>query len=106
MVHIKEILIFSSILFVIGIYGALTRRNTFGILMSIELILNSCCLNFVAFMRYHQSPYFASPLSGEVFVLFIIAIAAAEVAVGLALLLGIYRHCKSIASDHINLMKG
>jgi len=102
MIHIKEILIFSSILFAIGIYGALTRRNMIGILMSIELIFNSCCLNFVAFTKYHNSAL----LTGEIFVLFIISIAAAEVAVGLALLLSIYRHYKNISSDKVNLMKG
>ncbi|MDO8489583.1 MAG: NADH-quinone oxidoreductase subunit NuoK [Candidatus Omnitrophota bacterium] len=102
MMHIKEILIFSSILFSIGIYGALTRRNMIGILMSIELIFNSCCLNFVVFSKYHHPAL----LTGEIFVLFIISIAAAEVAIGLALLLSIYRHYKNISSDKINLMKG
>ncbi len=102
MIHIKEILIFGSILFAIGIYGALTRRNTIGILMSIELIFNSSCLNFVVFTRYHNSAL----LTGEIFVLFIISIAAAEVAIGLALLLSIYRNYKDISSDKINLMKG
>jgi len=102
MIQIKEILIFSSILFAIGIYGALTRRNMIGILMSIELIFNSCCLNFVVFTKYHNSALF----TGEIFVLFIISIAAAEVAIGLALLLSIYRHYKNISSDKINLMKG
>lgn len=102
MIHIKEILIFSSILFAIGIYGALTRRNMIGILMSIELIFNSCCLNFIVFTKYHNPQL----LTGEIFVLFIISIAAAEVAIGLALLLSIYRHYKNISSDQINLMKG
>ena len=102
MINIKDILIFSSILFAIGIYGALTRRNTIGILMAIEIIFNSCCLNFVAFTRYSNPEL----LTGEVFVLFIICIAAAEVAIGLALLLSIYRNNKNIYSDHINLLKG
>lgn len=102
MIHVKEILIFASLLFSIGIYGALTRRNMIGILMAIELILNSGCLNFVVFTRYHHSAL----LTGEVFVLFIISIAAAEVAIGLALLLSIYRNYKNISSDQINLMKG
>ncbi len=102
MIHIKILLIFSSLLFAIGIYGALTRRNTIGILMAIELIFNSCCLNFVAFTRLHHPEL----LSGQVFVLFIISIAAAEVAIGLALLLSIYRNYKNIYSDQINLMRG
>lgn len=102
MISVKEVLIFSSILFSIGIYGALTRRNTIGILMSIEIIFNSGCLNFVVFTRYLHPEL----LTGDIFVLFIISIAAAEVAIGLALLLSIYRHYKNIYSDKINLMKG
>ena len=102
MIPVKEILTFSSLLFVIGIYGALTRRNTIGILIAIELIFNSCCLNFVIFTRYHNSAL----LTGDIFVLFVISIAAAEVAIGLALLLSIYRNYKNISSDQINLMKG
>jgi NADH-quinone oxidoreductase subunit K len=102
MIQIKEILIVSSLLFAIGIYGALTRRNLVGILMAIELIFNSSCLNFVAFTRYHNPEL----LTGEIFVLFIVCIAAAEVAIGLALLLCIYRDYKNIYSDQINLMEG
>ena len=101
MIDVKAILIFSSVLFSIGIYGALTRRNTIGILMSIELIFNSCCLNFVVFTRYHNSVL----LTGDMFVIFIISVAEAEVAIGLALLLSIYRNYKNISSDQINLMK-
>ncbi len=101
MIDVKLILICSSLLFAIGIFGSLTRRNTIGILMSIELIFNSCCLNFVVFMRCRNSVL----LTGDMFVIFIISIAAAEVAIALALLLSIYRNYKNISSDQINLMK-
>lgn len=102
MITIKELLIINSLLFAIGIYGALTRRNTIGILMSIEIIFNSSCLNFIAFGKY----LYPSLLTGDIFVLFIIAVAAAEAALAMALLLSIYRNFKSIASDSINLMRG
>ncbi len=102
MINLKETLIFASLLFCIGIYGALTRRNTIGILISIELIFNSCCLNFVVFTRYYNPEL----LIGDAFVLFVISVAACEVAIGLALLLSIYRSNKNISSDQINIMKG
>ncbi|HBU69013.1 MAG TPA: NADH-quinone oxidoreductase subunit NuoK [Elusimicrobia bacterium] len=102
MITVKELLIINSLLFAIGIYGVLTRRNTIGILMSVELIFNSACLNFVVFTRALNPTL----LSGEVFVLFIIAVAAAEAAVGLALLFNIYRSFKDIATDRYNLMRG
>ncbi|MCX5779106.1 MAG: NADH-quinone oxidoreductase subunit NuoK [Elusimicrobia bacterium] len=102
MIAIQELLIFNSVIFAIGIYGALTRRNTIGILMSIELIFNSACLNFIVFGKY----LYPSLLSGDIFVLFIITVAAAEVAVALALLLCIYRNSKNIFIEKISLMRG
>ena len=102
MTGIREVLIFSSILLSIGIYGALTRRNAVGILMAIELIFNSACLNFVAFTKSLYPAFF----TGDIFVLFIITVAAAEVTVGLALILCIYRNLKNIYIDKINLMRG
>lgn len=102
MIPIGHILIFTSLLLAIGIYGALTRRNTIGILMSIELIFNSACLNFAVFTKY----LFPQALSGYVFVLFIITVAAAEVAIGLALLINIYRYMGNIDVERISIMKG
>ncbi|MBF0217765.1 MAG: NADH-quinone oxidoreductase subunit NuoK [Candidatus Omnitrophica bacterium] len=102
MIPVKEALILASLLFAIGIYGALTRKNMVGIFMSIELIFNSACLSFVIFTRYLDP----AKLSGEIFVLFIISIAAAEIAIGLALLLSIYRTYKDVSGDAISLMKG
>ena len=86
-------LLVSSILFAVGLAGALTRRNTILVLIGIELMLNAANLNFVAFWRY--SPHAANQPTGMVFVLFAIGVAAAEAAVGLALILAVYRHTRS-----------
>jgi NADH:ubiquinone oxidoreductase subunit K len=85
-------LLVSSLLFAVGLAGALTRRNAILVLVGIELMLNAANLNFVAFWRF--GPH-AEALSGLVFVLFAIAVAAAEAAVGLALILAVYRHAKT-----------
>jgi NADH-quinone oxidoreductase subunit K len=90
----------SAILFVIGAMGVLLRRNAIVVFMSIELMLNSANLLFVAFARY------LGDLDGQVLVFFVITVAAAEVAVGLALLVTIFRTKRSINIDEINLMKG
>jgi NADH-quinone oxidoreductase subunit K len=91
----------SAILFCIGVFGALTRRNVIGVLMSIELILNAANINFVAFNRYLGTP----DGLGQIFALFVIAIAAAASVVGLVLVIAIYRNGKSIFTDDYNLMK-
>ena len=85
-------LLVSSMLFAIGLAGALTRRNTILVLVGIELMLNAANLNFVAFWRY--GPH-AGAMTGMIFVLFSIGVAAAEAAVGLALILAVYRHAKT-----------
>lgn len=90
-----------AILFVTGIYGALTRRSAVGILMSIELILNAANINLVAFNRFLGSP----DGLGQIFALFVVAIAAASAVVGLVLVIAIYRNSKTILMDKINLMK-
>jgi NADH-quinone oxidoreductase subunit K len=90
----------SSILFVIGALGVLLRRNTIIIFMSVEMMLNSANLAFVAFARH------LGDLDGQVLVFFVITVAAAEVAIGLALIVTIFRSKKSINIDDINLMKG
>lgn len=91
----------SAIMFCIGIFGALTRRNVIGVLMSIELILNAANINLVAFNQYLGTP----DGLGQVFALFVIAIAAAASVVGLVLVIAIYRNGKSIFTDDYNLMK-
>lgn len=94
-------LILGAILFGLGIFGLLTRRNAIGVLMSIELLFNAAAINFVAFTK------FVAPngLAGQVFTIFIITVAAAEAAVGLAIVMLIYRNFKGIEVDKINFMK-
>jgi NAD(P)H-quinone oxidoreductase subunit 4L len=94
-------LILSAILFCLGIFGLLTRRNAVGILMSIELMFNAVNINFVAFSRYLTPQY----LTGQIFAIFVITIAAAEAAVGLAIVLLIYRNFRGIEVDKIDYMK-
>jgi NADH:ubiquinone oxidoreductase subunit K len=96
-------LIISALLFSIGLAGALTRRNVIIVLIGIELMLNAANLNFIAFWRFGPNP---EAITGVMFVIFSIAIAAAEAAVGLALIIAIYRHYKTAAVDQVNVMKG
>jgi NADH-quinone oxidoreductase subunit K len=99
MIPIEYFLGLSAILFVIGAFGALTKRNGIIVLMSIEIMLNAANINFVAFAAYTGS------YSGEVFALFSIAIAAAEVAVGLAIIMNLNRTKGTINVDEINLLR-
>lgn len=94
------VLILSAVLFILGVLGVLVRRNAIVIFMSIELMLNAANLAFIAFARANQN------LSGQVFVFFVIAVAAAEVAVGLALIVAIFRTKHSIDVDQISSLKG
>ncbi len=100
-IPLQHLLLFAAILFVTGIYGALTRRNIIGILISIELILNAVNINLVAFSRTTS----LSPETGQIFAIFVIAIAAAAAAVGLAIVLALFRVRKTILSDEIHLLK-
>ncbi len=101
MVTLEMYLILGALLFAIGVFGALTRRNAVSILMCLELMLNAVNINMVAFSR------FITPnlLTGQVFAIFIIGIAAAEAALGLAIVLAIFRSRDTINVDEINLMK-
>ena len=96
-------LILSAFLFAIGFAGAVSRRNAIIVLIGIELMLNAANLNFIAFWRYGANP---EALTGIMFVIFSIAVAAAEAAVGLALIIAIYRHFKTTNLDQIHSMKG
>jgi NADH-quinone oxidoreductase subunit K len=96
-------LLFSSALFCIGLIGALSRSNTILVLLGVELMLNAANLNFIAFWRYSPGP---SETLGVVFVIFAIAVAAAEAAVGLALVIAVYRHQKNIRLQEANSLKG
>ena len=100
MVPINYYIILSAILFTIGVTGVLIRRNALIIFMSIELMLNSANLAIVAFSSTIKS------FSGQIFVFFVIAVAAAEVAVGLALIVEIFKSKRSIDVDQMNSMKG
>jgi NADH:ubiquinone oxidoreductase subunit K len=96
-------LLLSALLFAIGLAGALTRRSAILVLIGIELMLNAANLNFIAFWRYGPNP---QVLTGMIFVIFSIGVAAAEAAVGLALIISIYRHCRTTNLDRIDSMKG
>ena len=105
MVPLSHYLALSAILFGIGFYGALIRRNAISVLMCIELMLNAGNINLVAFSRYLPPSAHGGPL-GQVFVVFTIAIAAAEATVGLAIVLAIYRLRRTVKLDEMNLLKG
>ena len=100
---LSHYLLLSALLFAVGLAGALTRRNAIIVLIGIELMLNAANLNFIAFWRYGPR---ADALTGVLFVLFSIGIAAAEAAVGLALIIAIYRHYKTTNLDQVDSMKG
>ena len=97
---LNEFLLLGAVLFCIGVYGVIARKNAVMVLMSIEVILNSVNINLLAFTQVHNN------LDGNVFALYIIAVAAAEVGVGLAMVLLIYRNRKSISLDELSEMKG
>ena len=100
LIPLPHILIFSTLLFAIGVYGALVRRNIIGILISIELILNAVNVNLIAFSRHLQNP-----LMGQVFAIFVITLAAIGATVRLAIVLELYRVRRTIYSDEITLLK-
>ena len=101
MIGLEHYLILAAVLFAIGLYGALAKRNAIIILMSIELMLNAVNIAMVAFSRY-ITPL---QLTGQIFAIFIMVVAAAEVAVGLAIIISIYRHRQTIDATKIDLMK-
>jgi NADH-quinone oxidoreductase subunit K len=103
MTPLQGCLLVSALLFAIGFAGAVTRRHAILALVGIELMLNAANLNFIAFWRYGPHP---AALTGLMFVIFSIAIAAAEAAVGLALVIAIYRHYKTSNLDEVKDLKG
>jgi len=104
MVPLSWYLILAAFVFSCGLYGTLARRNAIAVLMGIELMLNAVNINLVAFWRYSENA--ATRLDGQVFALFVIAVAAAEAAVGLALIISIYRNRKTVDLDKLDLLKG
>ena len=101
MVPLWLYLVVAAALFSIGMFGVLARRNAIAVLMSIELMLNAVNINLVAFWRY-KAP---ADISGQVFAIFVFVVAAAEAAVGLALIISIYRNRQSVIADDVDLMK-
>src|SRR5690349_23789819 len=99
MTPLSAYLLLSAMLFAIGLAGAVSRRNAIIVLIGIELMLNSANLNFIAFWRFGPNP---QALTGIIFVIFSIAVAAAEAAVGLALIIAIYRHYKTSNVDQVD----
>ena len=97
---LQAYLILAALVFAIGLFGVLTRRNAVGILLGIELMLNAVNVNLVAFAR------FRADLAGVIFTLFTIAITVAEVAVGLAIVIVIFRVRRTIEADHLDLLRG
>jgi NAD(P)H-quinone oxidoreductase subunit 4L len=98
--YASNFLLLSAVLFSLGVFGVIARRNAVMVLMSVELVLNSVNLNLVAFSLMNDT------IDGQVFALFVIAVAAAEVGVGLAFVLLVYRNRRSIALDELSEMKG
>ena len=94
-------LILAAALFCVGLFGVLTRKNAIAILLGVELMLNAVNINLVAFWRYLDPV----KIAGQVFAIIVFAVAAAEVAVGLALIISVYRRRKTVVADEIDLMK-
>lgn len=103
MVPLSWYLILAAFLFSCGLYGALARRNAIAVLMGVELMLNAVNINLLAFWRYGEQ---VQRLEGQVFAIFVIAVAAAEVAVGLALIISVYRNRRTVNLDELDLLRG
>lgn len=100
-ISLYDVLAVSTVMFFVGVYGFLVRKNLITILMSIELVLNAVNINFVIFNKYLYPDY----LQGYIFSMFAIGIAAAEAAVAIAIILNVYKRMKSIDVEHVNTMK-
>ena len=102
---LSKFLVIGALLFIIGVAGVLTRRNIIVIFMSIELILNAVNINLIAFSRYWSVQGNANAYMGQLFTIFVIVVAAAEAAVGLGIVIALYRNRETVAVDEIDLMK-
>lgn len=102
MIPLSWYLILAAALFCVGLFGVLARKNVIGMLMSIELMLNAVNINLIAFWRYITP----NVMNGQVFTIIVIAAAAAEVAVGLAIIISVYRRRDTVIADEVNLLKG
>ena len=99
---LEHVLVLGAILFAIGLYLALSKRNAIGVLMGVELMLNAVNVTLLAFSRFVVSP---RPLDGQVFAVFVITVAAAEAAVALALAVAVYRHRETVNIDEIDILR-
>ena len=102
---LSKFLVVGALLFIIGVAGVLTRRNIIVIFMSIELILNAANLNFIAMSRYLQETGSVNAFAGQIFAVFVIVVAAAEEAIGLGIVIALYRNKETIWVDEIDLLK-
>ena len=102
---LSKFLVVGALLFIIGVAGVLTRRNIIVIFMSIELILNAANLNFIAMSRYLQETGSVNAFAGQIFAVFVIVVAAAEAAIGLGIVIALYRNKETIWVDEIDLLK-
>ena len=102
---LSKFLVIGALLFIIGVAGVLTRRNIIVIFMSIELILNAANLNFIAFSRYLSAMGDVDAVAGQIFAVFVIVVAAAEAAIGLGIVIALYRNKETIWVDEIDLLK-
>jgi NADH-quinone oxidoreductase subunit K len=100
-IPLEHFLVVSAALFSLGLFGVLTRKNAVNVLMSVELILNSANINLVAFSRYSSSD-----VTGQIFAIFVIVVAACETAVALAIVLSLYRVLKTVNLDQASVLKG
>lgn len=101
MIPLSWYLIFAAALFCIGLYGVFARRNAVAILMAVELMLNAVNINLVAFWRYRE----VVTMNGQVWAIFVLTVAAAEAAVGLALIISVYRNRESVIAEELDLLK-
>lgn len=101
-IPLEAVLVVAAALFCIGLFGALSRRNLVGVLMGVELMLNSVNINLVAFWRYLEPRF----ITGQTFAIFVITVAAAEAAVGLAMIIAIYRTWTTVNADSVDSLKG
>jgi len=102
---LSKFLTIGALLFIIGVAGVLTRRNIIVIFMSIELILNAANLNFIAMSRYLQDTGNVNAIAGQIFTVFVIVVAAAEAAIGLGIVIALYRNKETIWVDEIDILK-
>jgi NADH-quinone oxidoreductase subunit K len=102
---LSKFLVIGALLFIIGVAGVLTRRNIIVIFMSIELILNAANLNFIALSRYLEATGNVNAVAGQIFAVFVIVVAAAEAAIGLGIVIALYRNKETIWVDEIDILK-